>query len=242
MPAPNNNFLSFEKYFFENPIQHYYVRKQVDTLLSFSGEIADNDVWILSLGAGNGICEFLLQKSGFKGTLVSIDIDFKQLLNARYNLPNGKLINSDILNLPFVDECFDIIIFFNSFHHIPKQNRNKLMDELTRVAKNKTSVLALEPFKRFWRIPARCLFRKKWQATHVPQERELDKEDWQYLSTHPNIKNIKLWGFSLFFQPLLYFKLPSYIQKWLLNLKIIDDYLARKKISWTYFFAFQINK
>ncbi len=233
---------SFEKHFLENPISDYCFQKQVNVLLFFLKETAGDNLRILSLGAGSGACEFLLQKSGFKGRIVSVDIDFKQLLNARQNSINSSLVNSDMLALPFINGCFDVIVFFNSFHHIPKQHRDKLMGEVIRVAKNEAGVLAQEPFERFWRRPARYLFKKKWRLTHVPHERELDKEDWQYLNTHPNIKKIKFWGFSLFFQPLLYVRLPRCIQKWLLNLRVIDNYLARKKISWTYFFSFQIDK
>jgi len=214
--------VSFEKYFLDNPIAFYYFHKQTKVLLSFLKETAGNNPRILSLGAGSCACEFFLQKSGFKGKIVSVDIDFKQLLNARYNSINSRLVNSNMLTLPFINRCFDAIVFFNSL--------------------NKAVVFALEPFKRFWRKPVRYLFRKKWLAIHVPEERELDKEDWQYLNTHPNIKKIKFWGFSLFFQPLLYVCFPRCIQKGLLNLRVIDDYFARKKISWTYFFSFQIDK
>lgn len=238
----NDGLISFEKHFLENPIPYYCVHKQVNALISFLEETAGDNIWILSMGAGNGACEFLLQRTGFKGKFVSVDIDFKQLLNARYNSVNSRLVSSDMLNLPFINDCFDVIVFFNSFHHIPKHDRDRLMNETIRVAKNGAGVLALEPFERFWRKPARCLFRKKWRVTHVPQERELDKEDWQYLNTHPNIKKIKFWGFSLFFQPLSYVRLPRGIQKGLLNLRAIDDYFARKKISWTYLFSFQIDK
>jgi len=83
---------------------------------------------ILDIGCGGGwkdLAKF--------GTVIGVDISFKSLRNATkfYNLA----IKTDILNLPLLDNTFDIVFSSDVIGHIPLRDKEKLISEIYRVTK-----------------------------------------------------------------------------------------------------------
>lgn len=101
---------------------------------------------ILDVGCGTGavtmdIAEFT------KGEIIGIDIDkekFKHAKNLLTNVHNIKLMEADVLNLPFENETFDLVLFNIVLIYIT--DHQKAVNEMTRVTRKNGIVLAtLEP-------------------------------------------------------------------------------------------------
>ena len=98
---------------------------------------------ILDAGCGTGLLfDFFLKFGLFKRSLscnyVAIDIsqkmltEFKSKLSKLKNSPNVSLILSDIENLPFRENSFNLIFSFTSFQNLP--NYREGFQEISRVA------------------------------------------------------------------------------------------------------------
>lgn len=101
---------------------------------------------ILDVGCGTGAVTrdiALLTK----GDVVGIDIDKEKLKEAKrfiFEVPNVKLMEADVLNLPFEDETFDMVVFSVVLVYI--KNQQKAVNEMARVTQKNGVVLAtLEP-------------------------------------------------------------------------------------------------
>jgi ubiquinone/menaquinone biosynthesis C-methylase UbiE len=101
---------------------------------------------ILDVGCGTGAVTLDLAQYT-KGNVTGIDIDSDKLGEAQKvlsNVPNIKLMEADVLNLPFEDETFDLVVFTIVLMYIKDQQ--KALNEMTRVTKAGGIVMAaLEP-------------------------------------------------------------------------------------------------
>ena len=101
---------------------------------------------ILDVGCGTGAVTLDIAQST-KGNVIGIDIDTEKLEEAGKvlsNIPNIKLMEADVLNLPFEDETFDLVVFTVVLMYIKDQQ--KAINEMARVTKKGGYVLAtLEP-------------------------------------------------------------------------------------------------
>lgn len=92
---------------------------------------------ILDAGCGYGELLIFLRESGFTGKLNGIDLSEGMLKTPKQiNLEKDLNIDfqqADLKNLPFPDNCFDIIICKHVLHHI--ENQEKAISELYRCLK-----------------------------------------------------------------------------------------------------------
>ncbi|UCF08749.1 MAG: methyltransferase domain-containing protein [Thermoplasmata archaeon] len=101
---------------------------------------------ILDVGCGTGAVTLdIAQLSG--GEVIGIDIDPEKLEEARRalaDIPNVKLMEGDVVDLPFEDEIFDLVVFNIVLMHVKEQQR--AVDEMARVTQKGGYVLgSLEP-------------------------------------------------------------------------------------------------
>lgn len=237
------------KDYFNNHIWSYSVEKQAKFILD---KISDNlnrlssncKLYLLNVGCGGGSLEYILKEIlKFPVYIISLDINIEACKNVKKNAVTDNLIvNADIKAPPIKGNSIDCILFMNSYHHIPKVYRDNLVKEIMRVMKDKGKIIMQEPLKKIWREPAKIFFKKKWKMVHAEQERELDKEDLEFIFSYKNFKEQLIKPFTFIFQPLLYIKLPNVIKKFLVKIRIIDDCVVRFGMGWTYWITFAIDK
>lgn len=101
---------------------------------------------ILDVGCGTGAVTLDIAQST-NGHVVGIDIDsekFEEAKRALSKISNIKLMQADVLDLPFEDETFDLVVFNVVLIYIKDQQ--KALNEMARVAKKGGIVMAtLEP-------------------------------------------------------------------------------------------------
>lgn len=101
---------------------------------------------ILDVGCGTGAVTLDIAQST-SGNVTGIDIDSEKLGEAEKvlsNIPNIKLMEADVLDLPFEDETFDLVVFTVVLIYIKDQL--KALNEMARVTKKDGYVMAtLEP-------------------------------------------------------------------------------------------------
>jgi ubiquinone/menaquinone biosynthesis C-methylase UbiE len=101
---------------------------------------------ILDVGCGTGAVTLDIALLS-DGEVVGIDIDSEKLGEAKRalaNISNVKLMEGDVLDLPFEDESFDLVAFNIVLMHVKDQQ--KAMEEMVRVTQKGGYVLGtLEP-------------------------------------------------------------------------------------------------
>ena len=100
---------------------------------------------ILDIGCGDGNLARMMAKMGAK--VVGLEPSETQLAKAQSAEPiNGaEYLQGSAMDLPFEDQHFDAVVFFNSLHHIPKEGRYKSLEEAARVVKTGGIVYICEP-------------------------------------------------------------------------------------------------
>ena len=97
---------------------------------------------VLDVGCGTGVVTMDIALLT-KGDVLGIDIDTEKLQHAKRflsEITNTEIINADILDLPFEDSFFDLVIFNLFLIHI--KNQQKAVNEMARVTRKKGIVLA----------------------------------------------------------------------------------------------------
>jgi ubiquinone/menaquinone biosynthesis C-methylase UbiE len=117
-------------------------RKNSDVLkesLSFTGRR------VLDIGCGDGALARALAREG--AIVTGLEPSAKQLEKARAKPPlSGEtFIEGSALDLPFEAQVFDIVVFFNSLHHIPMEGQGKALEEAARVLCADGHVYICEP-------------------------------------------------------------------------------------------------
>jgi ubiquinone/menaquinone biosynthesis C-methylase UbiE len=91
---------------------------------------------VLDAGTGTGVfIPFLLSQIGRNGKIVALDLAEKMLRQARHKSFAGQVyyLNADIVNIPFPDETFDIVVCYSSFPHF--QDKLRALAEINRVTR-----------------------------------------------------------------------------------------------------------
>ncbi len=97
---------------------------------------------VLEVGCGAG---GLLAWLGREDALpVGIDPDAAQLARAR-NATGAPLARALGEALPFADGSFDLVIYFNSLHHVPLPSQRRAVAEAARVLVGQGHLLVIEP-------------------------------------------------------------------------------------------------
>ena len=104
-----------------------------------------NGAKTIDVGCGAGKITRLLTEMGAEVT--GIDPGERQLARARAATPVGNetFVEGVAENLPFDDQSMDIVLFFNSFHHIPKNDLAAAIKETHRVLRPGGKLYFAEP-------------------------------------------------------------------------------------------------
>lgn len=99
----------------------------IDKLLNYNN--------ILDIGSGNG------RNSTYKNhNIICFDISKEQL--KMNNIKNNNSIHANMINIPFKNNTFDIILCIASFHHLQTLNeRHNCLKEMKRILVNKGKIL-----------------------------------------------------------------------------------------------------
>jgi ubiquinone/menaquinone biosynthesis C-methylase UbiE len=109
---------------------------------------------ILEFGPGWGNTTIALAKMGFDVTVVDIEENFCNLISERAKLEklDIKIINSDFDHIKVIDDQFDVVLFFECFHHAA--NHLDLMSAFDRVLKQNGLVcFGAEPITSDFPLP-----------------------------------------------------------------------------------------
>jgi ubiquinone/menaquinone biosynthesis C-methylase UbiE len=100
---------------------------------------------VLDVGCGDGSFVRTMARGGAKAT--GVEISDSQLTRARAASPVGgesyQVGRAEAL--PFPDAAFDIVVFFNSLHHVPIDGQDMALTEAARVLETGGHLLVVEP-------------------------------------------------------------------------------------------------
>jgi SAM-dependent methyltransferase len=100
---------------------------------------------VIDVGCGDGSLVRLLTRFG--ADVLGVECSPRQLAKARAaeRVGNETIVEGVGQALPLDDEDVDIVVFFNSLHHIPIEHQAKAMAEAARVLKPNGEVYVSEP-------------------------------------------------------------------------------------------------
>jgi len=110
--------------------------------LQLCGDVAGKR--ILDIGCSMGAFESLALE-GKPAEAFGIDLDEKDLMLARENVPLAKFKAGSALELPFEKNCFDIIVMLDVIEHLPAGSEAKALLEINRVLKKGGRLLVSTP-------------------------------------------------------------------------------------------------
>jgi ubiquinone/menaquinone biosynthesis C-methylase UbiE len=100
---------------------------------------------VVDVGCGDGSLVRLMAREGAEAT--GLEISESQLARARAASPVGgesyQVGRAEAL--PFRDKAFDIVVFFNSLHHVPVDSQEKALAEAARVLGTGGRLFVMEP-------------------------------------------------------------------------------------------------
>ncbi len=103
------------------------------------------DARVLDVGCGDGALVRIMAREGAQAT--GLEISDSQLARARAESPvAGESYRVGRAQaLPFEDGAFDIVVFFNSLHHVPIESQEKAIAEAARVLETGGRLFVMEP-------------------------------------------------------------------------------------------------
>jgi len=114
--------------------------------MHLSGEIKDRE--ILNIGCWIGWYEKFATEHGCK-LAVGIDTDYKAIIKANDSVNKANFALSSALELPFRDNCFDLVTMFDVIEHIPRNAETDCLAEVGRVLKNDGTLILSTPNSHF---------------------------------------------------------------------------------------------
>lgn len=116
------------------------IRRHTDILRA---AVALHDRRLLEIGCGDGR---LLAWAGAQGAIpIGLDPDAGQLARAARNAPAVPLVAGRGERLPFAAACFDLVVCFNSLHHVPLPAQWDALVEIARVLISSGTLVVVEP-------------------------------------------------------------------------------------------------
>jgi ubiquinone/menaquinone biosynthesis C-methylase UbiE len=110
-------------------------------------DVRDRDV--LDVGCGEGALVRRLASRGARA--VGLDPSAMALERARRDGasgPTARYVEGAAEALPFADSSFDLVIFFNSLHHVPAESMDAALGEAARVLRSGGVVYVQEPLAK----------------------------------------------------------------------------------------------
>ena len=109
-----------------------------------------NNDRILDLGCGNGRTFDLLKNSQIK--YYGLDLSEELIKIAKISIPKGKFTVGDLLQTPYRENEFNVVLCIAALHHIPsKESRRQAMREIYRITKPEGKILITTWY--FWNKP-----------------------------------------------------------------------------------------
>lgn len=117
---------------FSGEVGEYFLKIQLDILLSLLEPHLEQKARILDVGGGHAQLAVPLVKMGYDVTVTGSHDSCRSRLSER--LPKGGFTyqTCDMLHLPFTDNSFDVVIAFRLVPHV--ENWQRLLAELARVS------------------------------------------------------------------------------------------------------------
>lgn len=98
---------------------------------------------VLEVGCGVGaLLGWLIREDAIP---LGLDPDLGQLARARTAVPGVTLVAGVGEALPFASGSFDLVLFFNSLHHVPIADQWRALSEASRVLRAEGKLLVIEP-------------------------------------------------------------------------------------------------
>jgi pseudaminic acid biosynthesis-associated methylase len=107
-----------------------YDISKIERLERFLGDI-NRDANVLEVGSNIGTQLMCLREIGFEN-LYGIDVQRKAIEEAHQQRPKLDIIEGDALDIPFKDGFFDLVFTSGVLIHIPPEDINSAMNEITR--------------------------------------------------------------------------------------------------------------
>ena len=149
---------------------------------------------ILEIGIGNGFVSNYLKQRGLN--ITTLDIDSRLRLD----------VSGSILNIPFLDKKFEVVVCYELLEHLPYSNFKRAMSEIFRVS-IKHAIISLPDVNRIYRLFVEIsiigeykkfipLIRLRKPIHHFDDEHywEIGKEDYSLKRITKDIKKI---GFEI---------------------------------------------
>lgn len=156
-----------------------------DTLLREFGRFPQNKQ-VLDVGCGIG--RILKFHANFSNNIFGVDFSKNMLNICKNNVSSAKLVNGDACNLPFKDECFDVVSAFVVLQHIiDDKKRQTAISEMIRVIKPNGMIIINEEILKSFEVRKKIckLFGHDFkEQEHI---RHWDEEDIYLLLKNNNI-------------------------------------------------------
>ncbi len=113
--------------------------------INFTEWVLDRIEWrgderVLDLGSGSGTYFTLLRQRIPEGSLIAGDLSMGMARKAQEHPDAGIILNLDAQDLPFGDNCFDVVLANHMLYHVPDLDRT--LSEIRRVLKPTGCLLA----------------------------------------------------------------------------------------------------
>lgn len=119
---------------------------------------------VLELGLGNGKTLRSIIKQKPK-EVIALDFSLEALKQVKKEFPSAYLVNSDVTNMPFPDNQFDVVVCYYILNNLSEKERKQAVKEIHRVLKPKGKVLfedfAVGDFREFGTLVSKHTIRKK---------------------------------------------------------------------------------
>ncbi|MBM98210.1 MAG: SAM-dependent methyltransferase [Planctomycetaceae bacterium] len=116
---------------FSGSVGRYFLERQTLHLLDYMSQCEPNTV--LDVGGGHGQAAIPLVRQGYEVTVVGSDASCELLLQQSLRASEYAFVQSDLLNLPFPDETFDVVVALRLMAHLKQWPL--LIKELCRVSR-----------------------------------------------------------------------------------------------------------
>ncbi len=129
---------SYDSHYYSSPISKAHFREFFNLVRRYTAP----DRLVLDVGGGTGVMAERLLSCGYR-RLVTVDISFAMLREAKKKVPSLTAIVCDGERLPFKDETFWTVICSSVLHHLPFPER--MLGEIKRALAPYGVVVAQEP-------------------------------------------------------------------------------------------------
>lgn len=118
------------------------VRRNSEVLLE---KLAVAGKTVVDVGSGDGANARLMAKNG--ATVIGLECQPRQMAKARAAEPVPAItyIDAGAEAMPLADSSADLVVFFNSLHHVPPEHMDRALAEAARVLKPGGTLFVSEP-------------------------------------------------------------------------------------------------